>query len=171
MGILSPSFLLFAVSYFLKSSLFLSAEGGGAKEAHMQCVSDSTEILMVPSVGGWYRAHIVTVQRVPSCHQALLVKPLNESTAVACTLSSRLLLGFCAEHQNHFFFFCLVVFNTNGLRTRACVWLYMDLSTRFPPLLSFQWEDKTEGLAISSFCVVLAVKKKSPLFDNKNACL
>lgn len=95
-----PSFCRFI---FLKSSLFLSAEGGGAEEAHMQCVSDSTEILMVPSVGGWCRAHIVTVQRVPSCHQALLAQPLNE--AVAGALSSRLLLGFCAEHQNHFFFF------------------------------------------------------------------
>lgn len=52
--------------------------GVSAKEAHMQCVSDSAEILMVPSVGGWYRACIVTVQRVPSRHQALLAKLLNE---------------------------------------------------------------------------------------------
>lgn len=52
--------------------------GVSAKEANMQCVSDSTEILMVPSVGGWYRACMVAVQRVPSCHQALLAKPLNE---------------------------------------------------------------------------------------------
>lgn len=44
----------------------------------MQCVSDSAEILMVPSVGDWYRADIVTVQRVPSCHQALLAELLNE---------------------------------------------------------------------------------------------
>lgn len=52
--------------------------GVSAKEAHMQCVSDSAEILMVPSVGGWYRACIVTVQRVPSRHQALLAELLNE---------------------------------------------------------------------------------------------
>lgn len=52
--------------------------GASAKEAHMQCGSDSAEILMVPSVGGWYKARIVTVQRVPSRHQALLAKLLNE---------------------------------------------------------------------------------------------
>lgn len=63
---------------FFRSSLFLSALGVSAKEAHMQCVSDSAEILMFPSVGGWYRACIVTVQRVPSRHQALLAKLLNE---------------------------------------------------------------------------------------------
>lgn len=63
---------------FFRSSLFLSAVGVSAKDTHMQCVSDSAEILMVPSVGGWYRACIATVQRVPSRHQALLAKLLNE---------------------------------------------------------------------------------------------
>lgn len=49
-----------------------------AKATHEQCVSESAEILMVPGVGGWYRACIATVQRVPSRHQALLVELLNE---------------------------------------------------------------------------------------------
>lgn len=84
---------------FFRSSLFLSAVGVSAKEAHMQCVSDSAEILMVPGVGGWYRACIVTVQRVPSRHQALLAKLLNEQMDIACALSSCLLLCFCTKHQ------------------------------------------------------------------------
>lgn len=52
--------------------------GVSAKEAHMQCVSDSAEILIFPGVGGWYMACTVTVQRGLSCHQALLAELLNE---------------------------------------------------------------------------------------------
>lgn len=56
---------LSALSYFSEAHyliyLFFSAVGVSAKEAHMQCVSDSAEILMVPSAGGWYKTCIVTV--------------------------------------------------------------------------------------------------------------
>lgn len=96
---LPPSLCCFI---FFRSSLFLSAVGASAKEAHMQCGSDSAEILMVPSVGGWYKARIVTVQRVPSRHQALLAKLLNEQMDIACTLSSCLLLCFSLYTSNHF---------------------------------------------------------------------
>lgn len=45
---------------------------------------------MVPGVGGWYRACVVTVQRVPSPHQALLAELVNETMATARTLLSPL---------------------------------------------------------------------------------
>lgn len=61
--------------------------GVSVKEPHKQRVSESAEILMVPGVGGWYRACVVAVQRVPSCHQALLAELLNEKMAVALRVS------------------------------------------------------------------------------------
>lgn len=72
------SFLMLFHIFQKLIAFFFSAVGVSTKEAHTQCVSDSAEILMVPSVGGWCKACIVTVQRVPSCHQALLAKQLNE---------------------------------------------------------------------------------------------
>lgn len=89
---------------FFRSSLFLSvAVGVSVKEPHKQRVSESAEILMVPGVGGWYRACVVAVQRVPSCHQALLAELLNEKMAVApaflSSVSFCVCFCFCTERQ------------------------------------------------------------------------
>lgn len=58
---------------------------------------------MVPGVGGWYRACVVTVQRVPSPHQALLAELVNETMATALALVSPLpfcmCFCFCTKHQ------------------------------------------------------------------------
>lgn len=71
--------------------------GVSVKEPYKQCVSESAEILMVPGVGGWYRASVVTVQRVPSRHQALLAELVNEKMAMALALLSSVsfCVGFC----------------------------------------------------------------------------
>lgn len=77
--------------------------GVSVKEPHKQRVSESAEILMVPGVGGWYRAYVVAVQRVPSRHQALLAELLNEKMAVALALLSSVsfcvCFCFCTKHQ------------------------------------------------------------------------
>lgn len=44
---------------------------------------------------------------------------------------------------------------------------YMDVRIT---LVSFLWEDKEEGFAISSFCVVLVIKN-TLFFDCEKACL
>lgn len=75
--------------------------GVSVKEPYKRCVSECAEILMVPGVGGWYRACVVTVQRVPSRHQALLAELLNEKMAVALVLLSSLSFSLCV---------CVVVF-------------------------------------------------------------
>lgn len=58
---------------------------------------------MVPGVGGWYRACVVTVQRVPSPHQALLAELLNETMATALALLSPrsfcMCFCFCTKYQ------------------------------------------------------------------------
>lgn len=77
--------------------------GVSVKESYKQCVSESVEILMVPGVGGWYRACVVPVQRVPSRHQALLAELVNEKMATALALLSSasfcVRFCFCTKHQ------------------------------------------------------------------------
>lgn len=67
--------------------------GVSVKEPYKQRVSESAKILMVPGVGGWYRASVVTVQRVPSRHQALLAVLVNEKMTMALELLSS--VSFC----------------------------------------------------------------------------
>lgn len=140
---------------FFRSSLFLSvAVGVSVKEPYKQSVSESAEILMVPGVGGWYRACVVTVQRVPSRHQALLAELVNEKMAVELArlsfVSFCALFCFCVKLLSPclttsttppFYYFGFFVFFDEGAHIRK--------SSRATALGFFPWEDKEGGAVLS----------------------
>lgn len=101
---------------------------------------------------------------------------------IACTFSFILSLSslppfvFLRKTSNHFLTIQHFTTRTlNGYWTHICTHeqTYMGVRKSCTTLLSFLWEDKKEGFVISSFCVVLAIKKhpvlwlwKKPVFNS-----
>lgn len=125
---------------FFRSSLFLSvAVGVSVKQPYKQCVSESAEILMVPGVGGWYRACVVTVQRVPSRHQALLGELLNEKWP------------WCSRFSPLFPFVCVFVFVRSVKLLSPC------LTTSDTQHVFFVWWRHSHSHECKSHSVMLSV--------------